>query len=97
MYDTQYRIENWCVVGKRESPYHAPEQIVGVRIAGNVFGHPKWEDGHEILTSTVMHVDGRSVYTRNNKYTLGKVFPAYREWYEKNEHKPFNEEDHFNV
>jgi hypothetical protein len=92
-----YKIENWCVVGKRTNPYHSPQQVTALQICGQVFGHPKWEDGHSIITSTVMHVDGRKVFTRNNKYILGTVKPEYREWYENFEGKPFNEDDHFNV
>lgn len=92
-----YKIENWSVIQKYIDPYKSPEQLQGASICGNVYGHPKWEDGHHITTSSIIHVEGRNVFTRNSKYILGSASSDYREWYENNHNKPFNEDDHFNV
>lgn len=89
------RLENWCVLGKTLDPYKSPEQGLILLLKGNAYGHPKYPDGYEIVTSAVMHADGRKVATLNHDYLLGAVKPDYKDWYEQHEGRPFNEDDHF--
>jgi hypothetical protein len=91
------RIENWAVVGLPIDPYKPPEQGVILVLKGQVYGHPKFPDGSELVTSPIMHADGRCVATVNHDYLLGTVELQYKDWYEKHEGKSFNEDDHFAV
>lgn len=87
-------IENWCLIGKKEHHYAAPETIT-VHLAGTVYGHPLYKDGTEVVTSTIMHTDGKEVNTLNRKYVLGSVRPDFKKWYEEKYQKKFNEEAPF--
>lgn len=89
------RIENWTVRGKTLDPYKPPEQGMILFLEGEVFGHPHHQDGHKVVTSAIMHADGRKVMTIHSDYLLGTVSPKYKKWYEEHEGKPFNEDDPF--
>lgn len=78
-------IENWSVVSSpSNTPYTAPECRKSC-LHGNVYNHPKFEDGFEVTTSDIKKVSGRVVSTRSGSlYYLGNVsedyekrFPAY--------------------
>lgn len=66
-------------------------------LAGKVYGHPDFEDGHSVITSRVMHADGREVITYNTKYHLGKVSKEYQDWYVQKHNKPLNEDSPFSI
>ncbi len=73
------RIENWSVV-ESDDPYAAPECQVR-RLAGEVFGHPRFEDGTKITTSRMKRVDGNQVTTGSGSvYTLGAPAASFVEW-----------------
>ena len=75
------RIENWSVNGE-DNPYVPPEQQ-RVCLYGEVYGHPAFPDGHVVLTSAIVHVEGRKVITRSGSvYTLGTIHPDYLKWCE---------------
>ena len=40
-------------------------EILGIKLNGKVYGHPKFADGTEVTTSTV-----QKIITRNTEYTL---------------------------
>tara|TARA_Y100000296_G_scaffold28962_1_gene33778 strand:+ start:757 stop:1053 length:297 start_codon:yes stop_codon:yes gene_type:complete len=64
-------IENWSIVeGNKLNPYQAPE-LQTIKIHGEVYGHPDFEDGKEVTTSTVIKREGRFINTRNTRYHLG--------------------------
>jgi len=73
-----YRLENWSV--STDNPYYPPE--AGRQyLAGNVYGHPRFEDGHRILTSKPVKADGRLITTFSGSvYQLGKVSDDYLAW-----------------
>jgi hypothetical protein len=54
------RLENWFVG-------------CGDLLFGNVYGHPKWPDGTEVVTSRVVQWDKENnrAVTRNTQYVLG--------------------------
>jgi hypothetical protein len=60
------RLENWY-------------RIQGILI-GQVYGHPAFEDGKAICTSTIMKFgeDGTSAETVNTVYNLGKKLEGIR-------------------
>ena len=85
------RIENWSITGN--GPYIAPEQR-HQQIAGEVFGHPKIEDGKFIRTSDIEKIDGSKVTTYSGSvYTLGEPKEEYVTWcQEPGCHVPTSEE-----
>jgi hypothetical protein len=87
------RLENWLVIGKGET--YTPPEMKTMCLAGKVFGHPDFEDGEKVITSRVMHAEGKKVLTYNTAYILGKVSKEYHDWYVKEYEKPFNEDSPF--
>lgn len=70
------RLENWAVVYSG-SPYQAPELQIP-RLVGNVFGHPSFEDGEMVTTSSIKRKDGECIVTNSGSYyTLGGIDPEY--------------------
>lgn len=69
-------IRNWSVVYRGDC-YQAPE-IRPRGLSGTVFNHPKKSDGTEVLTSEIVAVNGRSVFTRTGtEYYLESPDPDY--------------------
>jgi len=74
------RLENWSV-GSNASSYTAPE-LVSLRLHGNVYGHPRFDEGEEVTTSAIDKIDGDVVVTRSgSRYELGEVDPEYEKIY----------------
>ncbi len=74
------RLENWSVVTDRVNAYNPPEAWVQ-RLAGEVYDHPKQEDGKRVETSIIVTSEGRRVTTRSGTvYELGKPDPQYVVW-----------------
>lgn len=77
-----YKLENWSV--QTTNPY-LPLEASKAYLAGDVYGHPKYPDGHRILTSRPIKVDGRVITTYSGSvYELGEPDPKYLEWMNKN-------------
>ena len=73
------RLENWSCTYGYVSPYTAPEQLQQ-RLAGEVYDHPNFPDGDEIVTSSIIAIcDGRVMTRSGSMYDLGVVDPAYEE------------------
>lgn len=78
------KLENWSVRGD-SSPYIPPEQRTLI-LRGEVYGHPRFEDGEVIWTSPIVNVDGRIVKTKNSEYELGGVEQDFLRWCSENGH-----------
>lgn len=88
---TIYELENWSVVAE-ENPYIPPE-CQTVYLQGNVYNHPKFQNGERITTSRITKVEGRLIHTRNSIYKLGHESDVYRQWCKDNHvHVPTVEE-----
>ena len=72
-------LDNWSVVTDDRGPYAAPETITS-RLSGTASGHPMHEDGHEIVSSSIISAKGRKVETKNTIYSLGMRHPDYKDW-----------------
>lgn len=57
-------IDNWCIVNK-------PDDLDTKYLSGLVYGHPRFGNGSYIVSTKILKVDGRIVYTKNTKYYLG--------------------------
>lgn len=48
--------------------------IIGDKLFGNIYNHPRIKDGSFIITSKIVSKEGDLVYTKNSKYKLLKGF-----------------------
>lgn len=58
---SKYVLKNWAVVYSG-NPYHAPEQLKA-KLSGQVYNHPHFPDGTEIVTSSIKKADKREITT----------------------------------
>lgn len=74
-------LKNWSVVNPNPDPYKAPELQKGC-LHGEVYGHPRFEDGHRITTSSIVGLDGDYILTYSgSEYELGDVDSEYEKIY----------------
>ena len=64
-------MKNWVLITNNEGGYRAPELVVE-QLTGNVYGHPRFEDGHEVTTTRIeMWLPHCEIaITRNTTYQL---------------------------
>ena len=76
------KLQNWYIGSDVIwDPYKAPEQRSYV-LFGNVYGHPKFEDGEKIYSSPIVESNGRTIKTKNTTYILGDIDVTYFLWCE---------------
>jgi hypothetical protein len=78
----------WAVVPGNDDMFQAPEQA-GIRLAGEVHGHPSFPDGKKVETSPIVSVAGRLITTRSGRsYRLdGDPDPKYLSWLQEHGHR----------
>lgn len=71
-------LQNWSLVFR--DPYKAPE-IQHPALHGKVYGHPRFEDGSTVTTSSVVGIteDGKIKTYSGSEYELGVVDQKYEE------------------
>ncbi len=75
------RLENWSVILNQFGPYEAPEQH-SAQLRGNVFNHPRFEDGEVVITSLIVKEKNGMIVTHSGShYTLGEVDAEYERLY----------------
>lgn len=74
------RIENWAVITPMPNTYIAPE-TQAPSLGGNVFDHPKFNDGTWITTSSIIGKNNKDeILTVNgSSYELGQISKSYEE------------------
>jgi len=83
-------LKHWSVVMHgNPTPYTSPESVRSC-LAGDVVGHPSFDDGHYVTTSPLVALqscvvglsirDGMIVETANTLYMLEGVCPKYKAW-----------------
>lgn len=73
------RLENWSIGIGGDDIYLAPE-LQPKYLHGLVYGHPKFNDGEEINTSSIVRIDKdrEMVLTYSgSEYVLGDIDPEY--------------------
>lgn len=71
------RLDNWSCTYGPGTEYQPPE-IRRVYLAGTVVGHPRKEDGTDVVTSHIVASEGRMVTTASGTvYELGDPSPEY--------------------
>ena len=84
------RLENWSVVTLDNDPYKAPE-LKHPHLCGIAYGHPKFDDGKMVTTSTIMWKKQLTVVTLSGTYyMLGEVDPEYEKLYPNAKERIFN-------
>lgn len=74
------KLEDWSVTLRSTDPYAPPEHRQ-ISLQGEVFGHPRFEDGKRITTSFVVEVNGPLVTTMSGTvYTLTYPNADYIKW-----------------
>ncbi len=75
------KLENWSMVNRNENSYQAPEQGIPA-LSGEVYNHPRFEDGLIVTTSSIINKKGENVLTYSgSEYELGKVSEEYEKIY----------------
>jgi hypothetical protein len=73
-----YKLKDWSVVARAVPVYIAPE------LSANCLGGTLVDSGKEIVTSTIVGVQGRIIRTRNSIYELiGPPEAAYAQYCER--------------
>ena len=78
-----FELKCWrvCIIPRNDF-LRLPE-LSSIQLAGAVYGHSRYEDGHRISTSPIREVDGRRVVTQSGStYLLGDPDPRYLTWLE---------------
>jgi hypothetical protein len=76
-------IEDWAVVQSAACPTFEKLEP-GMRLLGNISGHPNLSSERFTYTSSIVSVDitRRMVETRNTVYQLGRSNASYQAWEE---------------
>ena len=84
-------LKNWFIQAHGEPTPYTPPEAIRTCLGGEVVGHPRFEDGHQIITSPLVlwngHLsirDGDIVETANSLYMLDGVCPKYKAWCDAN-------------
>lgn len=74
------RIEDWSVTTSVVNPYAAPE-TQRRSLYGRVFGHPRFDDGKSVTTSSIVGKNSRGevLTSSGSSYELGQVDPLYED------------------
>lgn len=71
------RMENWSVCYYPTDPYGSPEQCTAI-LRGQVYGHPRFSEGQNISTSSIVgKIDDKVATASGSVYILGEVDPNY--------------------
>lgn len=76
-----YDLAAWGIAPGPIDPYLPPE-VKNLSVQGEVYGHPKFEDGTHITTSRIIDTRGKLVKTLSGtRYRLvGDPHPDYAAW-----------------
>ena len=72
------RIENWAIV-TLAAEFHLAPEMQNALLQGQVFGHPRFNDGHVVMTSSIVGKnDKNEILTHSGSvYELGEINPTY--------------------
>jgi len=77
-------LHNWSTGYSSDNPYAAPEQNPTC-LKGNVYGHPRFNDGDCVTTTAIEKIEGRIITTYSGSiYRLGRPNQKWLHWLKKN-------------
>lgn len=80
------RLENWSMIYNPDP--HSPPELKSGRLVGFVYGHPRFEDGESIVSSSIIEINVRKGTAKTysgSEYILGRPNPNWVEWLKENE------------
>lgn len=81
------RLKNWSVTSDVDARFIAPEMI-HYHLQGNVYGHPRFNDGDPVTTSRIIEINDKGDY-KEAITRSGSVYELYREDVDKEAEKQF--------
>ena len=71
-------LQNWAVIINPTADAYTPPELMTSHLVGDVYGHPRFPEGHNITSSAIIGKKGDVIHTKSGStYVLGKVFPDY--------------------
>jgi len=81
------RLKNWSVTNDIDLCFAAPE-MMHYHLQGNVYGHPRFNDGDPVMTSRIIKINDKGDY-KEVVTKSGSVYELYREDVDKEAEKQF--------
>ena len=82
----RYKLEHWST--QMEGSLYTPPELRNTVLTGYVFGHPDYDDGHPIITSSIVLVRGKIIKTKSgSEYELGEIEPEFKKWLDEKGYK----------
>ena len=73
------KIENWSITSHDDK--YTPPEAQKIRLMGEVYGHPNFEEGHKIVSSHIVSIHGNTIETASGSvYELGTPDEGFVEW-----------------
>lgn len=94
-HNSAIRLEQWSLheYDIDVTPYMAPEQIQAKKkLSGQVYGHPRFDDGDVVTTSSLVLLDlqaKRAVTKSGTEYVLGEMDPQYAQYVQSLKKEPY--------
>lgn len=77
------KMHNWSIGGSGDA--YTPPELQVKKLRGEVYGHPRFPDGHRISSSALIEAWSRTAVTKSGtRYVLGRINPEYRKFLKKN-------------
>lgn len=70
-------LKNWSLTS-RASAYTPPE-LMYFNLQGDVYGHPRFEDGSPVITSKIMEINDKGDHKEAITYS-GSVYELYKDY-----------------
>lgn len=70
-------LKNWSVFSNNNDGFKPPE-LSSFRLQGNVYGHPRFDDGDPVNTSRIVEITDKGTHKEVVTYS-GSVYMLYKE------------------
>ncbi len=83
------RLKNWSVTSDI-NPYFAAPEMMRYHLQGDVYGHPRFNDGDPVTTSRIIKISDKGDY-KEAVTISGSVYELHREDVDKEAEKQFSD------
>lgn len=78
-------VHNWSICCDGPQVDFTSPEMLAIKLQGTVYGHPSIRDGQSMVSSKIVEIKARKVWTQSGtKYRLGRIDPEYRKWLKSN-------------